>query len=311
MKTLFVILSIVLMVGCAPGDQDGSVSATVEARRGPIVVAAVNYPLAYFAERIGGDAVTVEFPSLAGDPAFWSPPPSTIVAFQDADLILRNGAGYAAWVDRASLPASRMVDTTAAHRDRLLAVDDRITHAHGPGGEHAHGGTAFTTWLDPTHSVEQARAILEALLPLLPESDTQLRDRFETRFETLAQELAALDLRLEAAVAQVPNLPLLGSHPVYQYLAQRYELNLRSVHWEPDEAPSPDMWREFELLLADHPARWMLWEGPPRAETIERLRAVGVESVVFDPCGNRPEAGDFIDVMERNAAALERATSSG
>ena len=49
----------------------------------------------------------------------------------------------------------------------------------------------------------------------------------------------------------------------------------------------------------------MLWEAEPASENVERLRSLGVESIVFDPCGNRPEAGDFLSVMLKNAANLE------
>jgi zinc transport system substrate-binding protein len=48
----------------------------------------------------------------------------------------------------------------------------------------------------------------------------------------------------------------------------------------------------------------MIWEGEPEEETVERLRALGVESVVVNPCPNRPPAGDFLAVMTENARSL-------
>ena len=38
------------------------------------------------------------------DPAFWKPDDAAIARFQTADLILRNGAGYAKWMKTVSLP---------------------------------------------------------------------------------------------------------------------------------------------------------------------------------------------------------------
>ena len=53
----------------------------------------VNYPLAYFAERIAGDQARVVFPAPSDvDPAFWQPDRETIRTYQQADLILLNGA---------------------------------------------------------------------------------------------------------------------------------------------------------------------------------------------------------------------------
>ena len=81
---------------------------------GKLLIYTVNYPLAYFAERIGGDSVEVVFPAPDGiDPAFWQPTTTDILGYQSADLILLNGAGYAKWLSRVSLPAAGLVDTSA------------------------------------------------------------------------------------------------------------------------------------------------------------------------------------------------------
>ena len=61
------------------------------------------------------------------------------------------------------------------------------------------------------------------------------------------------------------------------------------------------------MLLESHSARVMLWEAKPRVETSDRLKALGVRSVVFAPCANVPATGDFISIMRQNIAAL-RAT---
>lgn len=302
MKSLAV-LPVVLVLACSPGETHaGESRATRTAGDGPLVVYTVNYPLAFFAQRIGGDAVRVEFPAPAdGDPAFWSPDPETIVAYQDADLILLNGAGYAQWADLASLPTSRTIDTGASRAEHLIEVDD-VSHTHGPGGEHEHRSTAFTTWLDPTFAIDQARAITAALSTARPQS----RAKFEASFDVLSAELAELDERWRAIVGAQPEQPVLASHPVYQYLADRTGLSLESLHWEPDELPDDLQWRKLETLHASHPAKWMLWEGEPLPEVVERLRTIGVECVVFNPCGNDPGDGaDFLGVMQANTAALE------
>ena len=268
----------------------------------PLEVVTVNYPLAYFAERIGGSDVNVTFPAPPGvDPAFWSPPVETVARYQAADLVLLNGAGYARWVGRASLPRKSVVDTSRSFRDRTIHVEDLVTHGHGPGGEHSHGGTAFVTWLDFRQAVEQARAIRDALVRTRPASEAV----FDANVAALARDLESLDRRLETAIAPLVGKPLLASHPVYQYLARRYALDLRSVSWEAGTVPDPEQWRKLQAVVAEHPAKWMLWEGPPIEETRSRLEQMGVRSLVFDPCPNRPPKGDFLGVMEKNIANVE------
>ncbi len=67
------------------------------------------------------------------------------------------------------------------------------------------------------------------------------------------------------------------------------------------------MWVELEALLKDHPAKIMLWKGEPLRETAEKLKSLGLDSIVFDPCGNAPDIGDFLSVMRESLHRLEQA----
>ena len=264
----------------------------------------VNYPLQYFTERIGAEHVDVVFPAPADeDPAFWQPDVETIAAFQAADLIVINGATYAKWLKTASLPKAKIVDTSLSFKVNYIEIQDTVTHTHGPSGEHSHTGTAFTTWLDMQQAAQQAKAILAALSQLLPEQ----KDAFERRYAELEQDLLDLDQRFAAMAANRRMQPLVASHPVYQYFAKRYGLNLQSVLWEPDVMPNDEHWRELQALLKTHAAKWMLWEGSPLSASVDKLQTLGVKSLVFDPCGNTPEQGDFLSVMKQNVVNLQQA----
>jgi zinc transport system substrate-binding protein len=261
----------------------------------------VNYPLQYFAERIGGDLVDVTFPAPADeDPAYWSPGVDIVTAYQQADIILLNGAGYAKWVSKVSLPSSKLVDTSKALRDRLIRIEEQSTHTHGPEGKHAHGRLAFTTWLDLTLAVEQARAVKDAVAASRPGNDAMLGERFAE----LEKELLEIDKQLNDLFDADVKRPLVFSHPVYQYLVRRYELNGVSVHWEPDEPPTEAMWLELKQTLTKHQSKWLVWEGEPDAKVVADLKVLGIGSVVFDPCGTVPTEGDFLSVMRKNVSAL-------
>ena len=271
---------------------------------GPLVVWTVSDPLAYFAERIGGEQTEVTFPAPADvDPADWSPAPDVVAGYQEADLILLNGAGYASWVARASLPRAALVDTSASFRARLLPRRQGIEHAHGPGGAHSHGAMAYTTWLDPNLAIQQARAVADAFARARPAQQAVFRERMAG----LEADLRALDRRLEAVTSAVGHMPILFSHPVYDYLERRYGLNGRSLHWERGVPPDEAGWRALSALLEEHPARLLVWEAPAAPETLLRLATLEIRSTVFEPAGNRPRAGDFLSVMHENAQRLEAA----
>jgi zinc transport system substrate-binding protein len=264
----------------------------------------VNYPLQYFAERIGGEHINVVFPAPADiDPAYWMPDAKTISDYQHADLILLNGAGYAKWVNKATLPRFRMVDTSAGFKDQYIEVAEILTHSHGSEGEHAHESLAFTTWIDFSLAARQAKAIAEALSRKRPE----LNNVFQKNFQELEQDLLKLDRNLKTLVSKNPARPLMASHPVYDYFARRYGLNIKSVHWEPDDLLTNEQMMELNSILKEHPANWMIWEGDPMKQSAERLKAISVDSLVFNPCGNTPDQGDFLSVMRQNVENLKPA----
>lgn len=261
----------------------------------------VNYPLQYFAERIAGERAEVIFPGPANeDPASWTPSREILEGYQKADLILLNGASYAKWVDKASLPRARTIDTSTAFQQEYIQSNDPVSHSHGPGGDHSHTGTAFTTWLDLYQASQQAEAILKALSKKRP----AYKAEFENRYEALHKDLMQLDLDIQKLLAKQPNYPLFASHPVYQYFARRYQLHMESVLWEPDVVPAEKQWQQLLSAQEALPASWMLWESEPVAETRQRLEKHGIHSVVFDTCANTPDDGDFMSVMRANIDRL-------
>ena len=261
----------------------------------------VNYPLQYFAERIAGDHATVVFPAPSDvDPAFWQPSVDDVLAYQQADVIFLNGANYAKWLSRVTLPRVKLVDTSAARGERLIAIADQVRHQHGPAGEHSHAGIAFTTWLDVDFAVAQAQVIAAELSARWPRHNAT----FAANFAQLQDELQTIDQAF-ADVVQQDALPvLLASHPVYQYFARRYGLDIESVTWEPDVLPGERDWQQLRIRLDRRPARFMLWEAMPLPATIEGLSELRITSVVVSPCGNRPLSGDFMTVMRGNVDAL-------
>jgi zinc transport system substrate-binding protein len=291
-----------VLFACSPAQEGPSPGPAVSEKVEQITLYTVNYPLKYLAERIGGELVTAVFPAPPGiDPAYWSPEPDQVAAYQTADLILLNGAGYATWVDRASFLRRQLIDTSAGFQDRLLPLDEASVHTHGPEGDHSHSGTAFTTWLDPTLALEHARVIADALTDLRPEQG----EIFEQNLYALEGDLARLDQRLEQVAKHLGEAPVVFSHPVYAYLVHRYRLNGRSLHWEPDRIPDAEMWQEFASLLEVHPTELMLWEAPPEAETQHLLTALGVATAIYAPSAQPPDTGDWLTAMQSNVAALE------
>jgi len=299
MRKLLVI-TVLLLAGCGV---EGEVPSTEAVGTGVPVIYTVNYPLAWMAQQLLADTAEVVFPAPANvDPAFWQPDTDTVLRYQQADLVLLNGAGYASWVARVSLPGRTLIDTSGAYPEQLLTVPAGPSHSHGPGGQHSHGELAFTTWLDLGLARQQSQAVSVAAQRLLPSQATAI----EQRLAVLQRTLTAMDERLMALGRQLGERPLLYSHPVYQYLQRRYQLNGRALHWEPDQVPDEAQWSHLQGILQSHPAQIMLWEAQPLPEVQVRLDELGIKTVVFSPMGNRPPSGDFASGMAANIERLEQ-----
>ena len=280
---------------------------TLAAEQPPLSITASNYPLAYFAERLGGALVRVDLPVPNDeDPAYWQPDAPTIQAMQKADLIALNGADYEKWLNRVSLPRSKWVDTSAGFRTRYLVIKDAVTHSHGGGAMHSHDGTASTTWLDFTQAAQQVDALAAAMIRTRP----ALRSTIEQNRAALDADLKRLDTEMTKVAEALTGQPLIASHPVYQYLERRYGLTLKAVHWEPNEMPPASEWTALKQTLSGHPARLMLWEDTPGTDIQEGLSGLKLRPVDFRPCANRPASGDWLSVMQMNIANLQEAAAS-
>lgn len=274
--------------------------------QGRLRVAAVNYPLAHFAERIAGDLAEVLFPVPPGtDPSFWRPGIADISAFQSADLILLNGAGFAEWTTRTTLPRSRIVATSAAFEDAFIETET-VTHSHGEGGEHSHTGTASYTWLDFGQAAQQARAIADALTRAAPEAGP-----------AIAANLAALVSDLDALAAEAREIgrgaagvAVITSHPRYQYFGRAYGLTLDAVDWDAAEPPDEAQWQALAAMADRLGARVFVWEAPPDASATARMETLGLSNAVFPPLANRPPEGDFMTAMQASLASLRQAVAA-
>ncbi len=302
----FVLLlsSCVFLSACGQGTDTTPSSGDNGAENSLPSVYSVNYPLAWAAEQLLGEGAQVYFPAPQDvDPAFWQPDLQTISAYQQADIVLLNGANYARWLPRVSLAENRLLDTSRAFRDQFIPMNSGPVHSHGPEGKHSHGEFAFTLWLDLSLYLQQVEAIATAL----QERQAQEPEVIDRRQQDIVERMTALDAELENLGKSFNGAPILYSHPVYQYFNRRYEFNGRSLHWEPDQLPSAQDWSELVNLLEHHSASVMLWEAEPLPQTRHKLKELGVAVVVFKPMANRPEVNDFSTGMADNIQRLQAA----
>ena len=297
-RTVVVILVVgMLSVGCGQKEPETTTPT------GKPVVCTTFYPTQYFAERIGGDLIDVVCPVPEDEDAiFWMPDATAIQAYQKADLIILNGAGFAKWVQKVSLPETRVLNTAKPFEEKFINFEDGTVHSHGKAGEHAHEGLDGHTWVDPVNARLQATEISKALIKGFPEH----KAAFEKGFTALAKDLDALDEKLKAYQAAYKNQPLLASHPAYNYIAKRYDWNIKNLDLDPEAMPSDEEFQGIKEMLKSHPAKHLIWESYPTKAIADRMqKELGLISIEFSPCELLSEDAqssgtDYMSVMRRN-----------
>ena len=265
------------------------------------VVQSVNYPLHYFAGRLATDAFELNYiVDPEEDPAFWKPGDKALLAFQKADLVIRNGADYEKWMKGVSLSASKSLDTSRSFSSDFIRTEGK-DHQHGNGAMHSHAGTAFTTWIDFSQASQQAGAIAARFKLLQPGSASQI----DENLRALEMDLDALDSAMKSFAEKWGGRPLIASHPIYQYLARAYGLKIEALEWEPEMEIKDKDRDDLKELLMGHASQWMIWEDKPSEENIAAVAALGLKSIIFSPSANVPGKGDWLSVMKQNIANLE------
>jgi zinc transport system substrate-binding protein len=263
---------------------------TAPTRTGPPVVYTTFFPTTYFARRIAGDLAEVVCPLPDdADPISWRPGEAALRSYQEADLIVLNGAAFEKWALTVSLPENRVVRTANSFSDEWIEYEGSVQHTHGPKGDHSHEGIDGHTWVDPVLAKAQAAAVRDALVRILPGS----REALEAGFAALAKDLDDLDRRFR----ELPTADaiILCTHPAWNYPARRYGWKI--VNIEP-----------YGTDLSKLEGRVVLWEGEPDLDVATRLDTPNRKSVMFDPCESG--GGDYVERMRANLdrlkAALER-----
>lgn len=269
-------------------------------------IVTVNYPIFTFTKKIVGNLVDVKKPfSLDEDPAFWEPSDSEIIKIQNSNLILQSGGNYAKWITKIDIPNRKLVDCSIKLENKLLKNKIGITHSHGPSGAHSHGVIDFNIWLNPNYAKSQAKTILDAVSKKIPNKSAT----FLSNYTKLEVELDNLVQKIEIIKELLKNKErfyLQASHPVYGYLAQAINLDVKSFHWEPNLMPNDN---EIEIAIERSKLgnSVMLWEDEPLAELRNLLEKAGMQIVVFNPCGNVPSKGTYFSKMGENFDDLIKA----
>ncbi len=267
------------------------------------VIVVVNYPLEFIVKSLVGPDINVinPVPSEA-DPETWLPDDDVTQVIQQAELIVTNGADFADWVKKLSLPRSKVLRTSLFLKEDLITVPDFEVHSHGTGGAHSHAGTVAFFWLDPVLMIKQADAIAQKLILLLP----QEKESITAKLKKLKKSLSALNQELDQLKTEYSGLHWYSQRPVYQYLARRSGWTVHHLHWKKNPDPDENDWVKMKTMQEKQKVPLMFWEQRPAEKLVKALQQRGVTSFVFDPLTTEPAEGNYLTVMQRQLNELKQ-----
>ncbi|WP_242952415.1 metal ABC transporter substrate-binding protein [Anaerocolumna xylanovorans] len=298
----------VFVAGCSNKNTNTNGALESPAEKGKLKVAASFYAMYDFAEKIGGDKVSVTDMVPAGiEPHDWEPAASDIVNLEEANVFIYNGAGMEHWVDTVldSLSNKELVKVEASSGITLQ-------EGHSEEEEHSEEESAYDphVWLNPEYAKIEMKNIKDAFVKADPDNEAY----YNQNYETYAAKLDELDKKYKETLTGLKNKDIIVAHEAFGYLCSAYGLNQVGIEGlSPDSEPDPAKMEEIIKFAKDNEVKVIFFEelvSPKVAQTI--ADEVGVKTEVLNPLEGLSDdeikaGGDYFSVMETNLASLVEA----
>ena len=281
------------------------------------------YPLQYFAERIGGDAVDVQsiYPPGSDEHTF-DPTQKAMMALADSDLFFFIGLGLEGFVENAEKTLKnehvKMIATAEAITEDMLSEghdhddDDEAEHDEHGHEDHDHSALDPHVWMSPVLSDALAYSIKEALIEAAPDK----KAIFEKNFEELREDLLVLDRNFIDMASNAPAKTFYVSHAAFGYIADTYGLEQIAIagmnsQSEPSQKQLASLVEEAKI----NDVKYILFEQNVSSKLTEVVqKEVGAESLMLHNLGvltteDIKNDEDYFSLMEYNIRTLEQALS--
>lgn len=264
------------------------------------VVAAENF-YGDVARQIGGRYVEVTsiLNNPQQDPHLFEASVSTARLLSHARVVIYNGLGYDAWIEKL-LGAGSVTDRAVMAVAALL---------HKQPGANPH------LWYDPAAMPALARALAQRLATI----DAAHRAYFQQRLSVLLRSLAPLDAKIRSLRQKYAGLPVTATEPVFGYMADALGLAMRNTAYQRaimnGTEPGPSTVAAFENDLKAHRVKVVIHNRQTSSPAVQRLlaiaRAEGIPVVGVtetEPPDTRYQDWmmDQLDALGRALAGAER-----
>ncbi|MEM8713198.1 MAG: zinc ABC transporter substrate-binding protein [Planctomycetota bacterium] len=285
--------SLLTLTGCGSDSPDG-------AERTPLreVVAVASAPAEFFTTvAIGGGPAVERLGEQLADAATWSPSDSDLAALVSARRTLLLGFEFEPWAQRAGLPPSRTITLADGVDAAALISTATVTHTHGNGPAHSHGGIVPTAWTSPqilrTLMHETGERLAGALT--LDGADAKRRgDEAVARRTAFEASVSAYEAELTSLQQALRGRALIAAGHGFEYIARAVEAPLTVVLLEDGSNDHATDLLEQASAKSGH-AGVLLWRGEVHQALADAIEAEhGLASLSLD-LGSRGEGATVLD----------------
>ena len=290
MKTLIFLLIMAMNIVAGCGGQQSVDKSKLQ-------VAASFYPMAEFAQAVGGDRVQVTCLVPDGaEPHDWEPSPKDLTRLGRAQVFVYNGM-VEPWAEQA---------LAALSEKKIVPVEAGSALLERNGKQDPH------VWVSPKKAIIEVERISEALCSV----DAKNAAAYKANAKAYVEKLAALDKKLAQVAQKAPKRVFVTAHAAFGHLAADYGLRQLSVAGISAEAePTPGDLQRLIATVKREKVRYVFFEtltDPKIAKLV--AQETGAQTAVLDPLEGLDEEGrkqglNYLKIMEQNIDNLQKALS--
>ncbi|MEO0020945.1 MAG: metal ABC transporter substrate-binding protein [candidate division WOR-3 bacterium] len=251
-------------------------------------------------QQVGGDRVKV-VSILKGqeDAHSYEPGPQTAEMLAQAQLVIRVGLGFDAWLDG-------LIANSGNPKLKALTLAEGIEPVEDEGEHHGHGvheaGNPHI-WLDP----EVAKSGVTRIAILLGAIDPAHRAEYQRRAEAYCGELDSVSAVLRGLVAELNNRRFVALHNSWPYFCRAFGLEMvAAVEPLPGREPSARSFAGLIKLMRQDSVRVIVIE-PQHNPDLARVlaRETGAQVVTLSQFnGVLPGTDTYLELLDYNVGTL-------
>lgn len=297
-KAHYIICAIILLImssGCA-SRQDGQ-HGQAKQDNAKVLVSASFYPLARFAQIVGGDNIEVFTITPPGaSPHFYEPTPRDIQKAYTSDIFIYNGLMLDPGAEKIAEGAEKNGVLVQKMSDKVIPKGEEKNNPH--------------IWLTPKNAIK----IVEEIRNLLIQADPQNEPIYKQNTEKYLQQLSMLDEKIKQKLSNCKNNKIITAHNSFLYFCNEYNLEIIPIAGNsPDQEPSPKKMSKIVSLAEKENIKYVFSEKSVSSKISETIAAeLKAEILELDPAASlsREQLSNgetYISIMEGNLEKLRTA----